>query len=447
KPQLNAERSITNRIPEILRRSCMPATQLEQRKRWSGLVVPVLCLGLSTLAVVPFYFMGKSPNDSNGSRLWMPLTHDMILHFDQMKSFYAGLASGEIYPRWEEDTNRGFGAPTTSYYPPGVYYLTSVCYAISGDWISALLIAHLVIMAAAAAAIYLYARQLMSRAAAIAAMVVYIFLPYHIVDQYQRGAIAELLGFVFMPLMLLFGERLLSDERFSDFDRDETIGQAGASALVTKRKSSSPVLLNTVGLAVTFGAFLWSHPPTAYQFTLAFGLYALLLAWKLKAWKRLLVLMSAMALGLGLAAAYLYPALTELDLIRHEYVSAIWPYHDTYVFVHALHYANTHRAFFNLIDFIWIFNGLAIVIGAMALLVVEPRFLNSRRGLKERAILWVIIGGFASFMMTKASYPLGRLIPKIETGVFTWRMLSITTLVAALVAGACSDAALIWLKQ
>ena len=406
------------------------------RKNLKGaLLVSALCVGLSALAVVPFFFMSESPEPNGRSRLWMPLTHDMILHFDQMKSFYSGLASGEFYPRWEEDTNRGFGAPTTTYYPPGIYYLTSAFYAISGDWLMALLCVHLLMMIGSAAALYLYARQLMSRTSAVVAMIAYIFLPYHLIDQYQRGAMAELLGFVWMPLMLLFGERLLRSQ------------SSNPDISVDRRRHLSRQMLNFAGLAATYGAFLWSHPPTAYQFTIAFTVYMLLLIWRLKAWRSSPVLIAAIVLGLGLSAAYLVPAVIERDLIQREYVTEIWPYHATYVFVHELRYANTHRAFFNLIDFIWIFNSVAILAGATVLLKLERRFIDSTSGLRDRVLAWVAIGCLAGFMMTKASYPIGKLIPGIETGVFTWRMLAITTLVAALIAGACAQGALNWLKQ
>src|SRR5262249_38278028 len=83
----------------------------------------------------------------------------------------------------------------------------------------------------------------------------------------------------------------------------------------------------------------------------------------------------------------------------------------------------------------------ALLLGALALLKLEPHFLQPKHILKLRVLLWVIVGLFASFMMTKASYPLGRMIPKIEIGIFTWRMLSITTLLVALIAGACVQAA------
>jgi hypothetical protein len=45
-------------------------------------------------------------------------------------------------------------------------------------------------------------------------------------------------------------------------------------------------------------------------------------------------------------------------------------------------------------------------------------------------------------MMTPSSFFVSRLIPKIEIGVFAWRMLGITTLMAALIAGACAQGAL-----
>ena len=390
-------------------------------ERRNKLLIGLLCVGLSAFAVVPFFFMGRSETGGAAMELRMPVTHDMFLHYDQMRSFYNGLAAGEIYPRWEEDTNRGFGAPTTSYYPPGVYYLTSAFYAITQDWLRAVLDAHLAMMIAAAAALYIYARQAMERGAALAAMAAYIFLPYHMLDQYQRGAMAELLVFVWMPLLLLFGERLI-----------KTPSQA------TKQR---PMLFSIVGLAASYGAFLWSHPPTAYQFTLGFGAYVLVLGVLRKDWKGLAAVGAAMALGIGLAAVYLLPAAIEQNLIHKEHVTQTWPYHKTYIFVHDLYNSDVHSGFFKLIDSIWITGTAVIAVGAITLLWSRRRALAAAPALKQRVSLWIMLGGLASFMMTSASMPVGKLIPKIDIGVFAWRMLSITTLVVALLVGAFTQAA------
>src|SRR5262249_46848524 len=87
-----------------------------------------LFLIVSGIAVVPYFFMGEPDEEQDQTRwsLRMPDTHDIFLHYDQMKSFYTGLRAGEIYPRWEVETNRGFGAPTTCFYPPAIYYVTSL---------------------------------------------------------------------------------------------------------------------------------------------------------------------------------------------------------------------------------------------------------------------------------------------------------------------------------
>jgi hypothetical protein len=393
------------------------ATSERDRK----LLAVLLCIALSAIAVVPFFFMGRSDNGDLGFSLRMPNTHDMFLHYDQMKSFYNGLAAGEVYPRWEEDTNRGFGAATTIYYPPAIYYVTSAFYFIARDWLRALLDAHLLIMIASAAALFFYARETMSRRAALVAMTAYIFLPYHLADQYQRGALAELLGFIWMPLILLFGERLMGE---------------------TQKNAKLNGKLTAAGLlAMSYGAFLWSHPPTAYQFTLGFGLYVATRALMTRRWKGMIWIGAGLAMGLALSAAYIMPAFLEQDLIHREYIAETWPYHNTYVFVHDLYNTNAHRGFFHGIDAMWIF-GTVVIIGSVLLMKFKLRPSFRKPELWLRMKLWIVLGGFASFMMVKLSQPLGMLIPKIEIGVFTWRMLSITTLVSALLAGACAEVAI-----
>jgi hypothetical protein len=161
-----------------------------------------------------------------------------------------------------------------------------------------------------------------------------------------------------------------------------------------------------------------------------------------KEWKGLVAVGVAMALGIGLAAVYLLPAAIEQNLIHKEYVTQTWPYHKTYIFVHDLYNSEVHSGFFKLIDSIWITGTVVIAVGAITLLWLKRGALTSAPALKQRVLLWVILGGLASFMMTSASMPIGKLIPKIDIGVFTWRMLSITTLVVALIAGAFTQTAI-----
>jgi hypothetical protein len=420
-----------------------------------SLSVIFFCVILSGAAVVPYFFMGQ-PDEEQGQTRWslrMPDTHDIFLHWDQMKSFYTGLRAGERYPRWEVETNRGFGAPTTCFYPPAIYYVTSSFYYLARDWLLSLLWTHLAIMVASAAAIYLYARRSLSRPAAIVAMACYTVLPYHLIDQYQRGALAELLGFVWMPLILLFIEQLWdpaggpsglarSAQTIGPLDAAGTLGagdEAGGSLTqVDWRRLLGRRLAAVAGLGLAYGAFIWSHPPTAFQFSMALAIFVPLLALARKKWIGIALAGVGIALGLALASAYLYPAYMEKNLIHNEFIGENWPYRESYVFLHT-EYMDEHRPFFNLINMTWTVN-IAIVVVCVAIVLILMYAKRQKPVWPRWQVgLWAAIGLFAGFMMTVFSDPIGRRIPMIDIGVFSWRMLAITTLAAALMAGAVAE--------
>jgi hypothetical protein len=414
---------------------------------FKSLGVICFCLLLSGIATVPYFFMGQ-PDDEQDQTRWslrMPDTHDIFLHYDQMKSFYTGLEAGEIYPKWEVETNRGFGAPTTCFYPPGIYYVTSFFYYMVRNWVVSLLWTHLAIMVASAAAIYWYARRSLSRPAALVAMACYIILPYHLIDQYQRGAIAELLGFVWMPLILLFIEQMF--DRPHALSSLDTIGisddpgkpETVAPALPFDRTRFTVRGIGAVlGLALAYNAFIWSHPPTAFQFSMVLAVFIPLLALARKKWRGIFLAGSGIALGLLLSSAYLYPAFREKDLIHNEFIAENWPYRESYVFLHT-EYMDEHRPFFNLINMTWTVNFAIILVCIVALLLLRYWRKQKSESPRWQAGLWAGIGLFGSFMMTVFSDPIGRRIPMIDIGVFSWRMLGITTLAAALLAGALAD--------
>ncbi|MBO0720491.1 MAG: hypothetical protein J2P41_06705 [Blastocatellia bacterium] len=376
---------------------------------WTGL----LCLGLSSLAVLPFFFIGEDPAAGccGGA---MPVTHDGAMHYNQMRAFWNGLASGRVYPRWESETHSGYGAPTTEFYPPAVYYLTSAFYLIMRDWWLVLILLHLAMMVASGCAIFWYARSTMSRGSSLIAMAVYILAPYHLLNQYQRGAIAEQLSFVWMPLALLFVDRLRGEKTsFADF----------------------------AWLSFCFAAFLYSHPPTAYQFVLVFGSCFAVREFLVRNWRGLGLIALSLGVGSLIAAAYFFPAIAEQRLINADDVERTWPYHSSYVFDYAQkYYDRIHGQFYIRIDRIWVFSAIAVVLTGIVLLIFRNRLKSI--ALRSNIWFWLAAGMLALFLMTRYSYPLGRLIPKIEIGVFSWRMLSLTSLAVALLAGACWQAAI-----
>ncbi|NOT58672.1 MAG: hypothetical protein HOP19_00430 [Acidobacteria bacterium] len=378
-----------------------------RKTRW---LTAVLCVLVTTIAVIPFFYLGedRAVGCCGGA---MPITHDAWMHYNQMNAFARGLSAGRIYPRWDEATDKGYGAPVTSFYPPGVYYLTSLAYAVTRDWIRTWMLSYWLMSFAAAWAMYVYARRHLTRTAAWLAMAAYTIAPYHLLNQYQRGAQSELLSFVWMPLCLLFAERL-----------PESL------------KDESPRMRAALGLAASYGAFLWSHPPTAYQFTLVAGVCLLVRIVWLRQWRALGWITLSLIGGSLLAAAYLYPAFLEQHLIHADSVNHTWPYHQTYVFDYVQTTFKRDDWFYARVDWLW-FSATALLFSLSA----ASAWPRCRAGYQPA--LHLGIGTLAAFLMTRLSFPIGQLIPHIEIGVFAWRMLGLTSLALALLIGACWQAA------
>jgi hypothetical protein len=362
--------------------------------------------------VVPFFYIGEDPKvGCCGGE--MPVTHDMAMHLAQMQGFHRGLQSGYLYPRWQEETNRGFGAPTTIFYPPAIYYLTSTIYSIFGDWILTMKALYYLLMVGSGMALYFLARRLLMPQAAMIAMIIYLIAPYHLLNHYQRGALAECLSFIWMPLILRFVWDLLSP----------------AKTLVQRRSLAE--INDIVGLSLCWGLFIFSHPPTAYQFVLIWApILCFIVIWR-RQWIQTLRIGAGLAVGSLLAGCYIIPAILEQKEIHADDVNAAWPYHESYVFLmSSARYDHRADDFVKRIDYIWLFTIVAILLIA-ALVVVA--YLRSHR--VSTILAWLAAGLFACLMMTFISKPLGRLIPKIEIGVFSWRMLALTTLILAILTG------------
>src|SRR6266498_1501600 len=324
-------------------------------------------VAMTAIATLPFFVIGEDQKvGCCGGE--MPVTHDSWMHLNQMRAFYRGLEAGRLYPRWDDETHGGYGAPTLAFYPPGAYYVTSFFYFLTRDW----------------SKVWIGFYWLASFASAAA---VYVFAPYHLINQYQRGAMAEFLSFIWTPLVLLFAERLLADS------------------------SRRELLLSFAGLSASFGAFLLSHPPTAYQFLLVLGPCFVVWAIRMKRRRRLLIIGCALGFGLMIAAAYFLPAVAEQNLVNYDDVERTWPYHASYVYDFAQKvYDHAMDSFFSRLDRIWAFNALAILLLGGAVLNGTYRSYESYKPdsgpipdsvLRKRVWLWAWAGLIASFLRSE----------------------------------------------
>jgi len=134
----------------------------------------------------------------------LPLTHDGQDHVARIANFYQSLQEGNLVPRWAENLNWGYGHPILMFLYPLPSYVASFfhffgfSFVDSTKWVFGLSFIFSIVT------MYLWLRQFLSEKAAIIGALLYGYAPYHFVDLYVRGAIGELVAFVFPPLILYF---------------------------------------------------------------------------------------------------------------------------------------------------------------------------------------------------------------------------------------------------
>ena len=201
--------------------------------------------------------------------------------------FTAQLREGVLYPRWLPQSHGGLGSPVFYYYPPLAFYVTGVFGLLGFSTYASILAAAFAALAASGAAMHLWLKGWARRP--LLGAILFMAAPYHLLDFYGRGALAEFTAILFIPLVAL-GLRRVSE------------GRSGAL------------------LAISYAALTASHLPVALLVSLFFvGPYALYLA-RLKP-PALLPFGGSLALGIGLAAIYLVPALA---LDAHRDAAQLW---------------------------------------------------------------------------------------------------------------------------
>lgn len=367
----------------------------------------VAAIVIGTIIVVPFYFSGKSIDPKVSKISGFINTHDLIQHIAVMQDFDKVLRSGVLYPRWLPDINNGYGIAWASFYPPVFFYLTSLFNAVLNDWGATLFVLSALGFAASGLSFYLLARTFYGAFASIVGGLLYMLLPYHVINLYWQGAMPQLMGFIFLPLVIYFAFKLGSQPRARYY----------------------------AGLGLVYGVYLMTHFPVAYLMTYTLAFYALIWAAREKDWRIALRIALGMAIGLMLAGVYLLPAALEARFATELY-SAIFPYHSTYITLLQL------GGFGNLINLSFTLQTLGLVAAIVILRTFQTsanQVDNSRTTSLAQTRLWILMAVATTFMNTSFSIYISKLIPKIDIVLFAWRWMAIASLFTTLCIAAAID--------
>jgi hypothetical protein len=388
------------------------------RSKATGMMMIIISLIASVLIVGTFFYSRYEIGfGDNGTPAFIK-THDIENLLPAMQQFDKGLRSGVIYPRWFADTNLGYGVATGNFYPPGIYYVGSLFHAVTGDWVDALFLICALGLMGSGLALYMLARAFYGRLASALAAILYMLLPYHMLDLYWRGAIPEFIGFVFIPLIVYFAYRL---------------GTTGGARYVA-----------AVGLL--HGLYLMTHLPVGYLFTYVLALYAVVWAARERDFTIALRIASGIAVALVVSAVYWLPAALE-GKYAYEWASEIFPYHQLYItlaptldyFIEITNNAFTLLAITLTITFIV----SRVMPQPDATPVDQPGPAGEEARDRMRAYSqtrnWLMLGFVTLFMSTSFSIYVSKLIPRIQVAVPPFRWLAIASVFASLSVAAAID--------
>lgn len=190
--------------------------------------------------------------------------------------FAAEMARGHLYPRWLPGSFEGLGSPAFYFYPPLAYWVTGGLGALGVPTRTAINLAAWAALTLSGSTMHRWLAECGTRPRLGA--ILFMAAPYHLLDFYLRGALAEFIGLLWLPLIALALHR------------------------IEQRRG-------TVLLAVCYAGLILTHLPLAMLATV-FLIAPLAIRAVLRDRALLVPLGVAGTLGIALSAFYLLGALT-----------------------------------------------------------------------------------------------------------------------------------------
>jgi hypothetical protein len=217
--------------------------------------------------------------------------HDslQVLRLHQMEKCFL---DGQLPCRWAPDLGGGFGLPLFNYYSPLVYYLGIVFRLLGFSFIVSIKALFFLGILLSGFSMYLLGREFWGDLGGLVSAALYVFVPYHALDIYVRGDLAEFFALSILPLVFWVFYRLF------------------------KEKNRAFWFLAVFSLA----AFLLSHNITVMLTLPLFLVWFLFWLFVPKRVEKKIFLRILLAglIGFGLTAFYLLPAWFERNLVQLE---------------------------------------------------------------------------------------------------------------------------------
>lgn len=349
-------------------------------------------------------------------------------HFYWINQLDLLVREGDFYPRWAPLFSYEHGSTIFNFYPPLSRYLAEGFILLGLPPAFAFMAMLCGVAGASGLACYGLAREFVGGLGAVVAAIAYIYHPYRLAEFYQRGDMAEIINFVFFPLVLLVVVRLMRLPATGKLRLVALGGGALALALLSHQLSTFyfGVFLLVPFILLNAGWHLWQEGRNK--------------AAVVKLVLRLVWLAPLPLLAVGLSAFYVLPVALESQNVRvsnkvdihvnlgfldttidnwKDLISAVRPqeYND--------------RSMTNLA---WI-GTLQLVLAGLSLLLVWLPISSFTKTQRWLALLFGLLIGLLLFVQTPLTIGFWRTAPAMIFIQFPWRLMMCVALLAALLIG------------
>lgn len=321
------------------------------------------------------------------------------------------LTDGQIPCRYSPDMVWGYGQAMFNYYSAFPYYLGTVFTKFFLSYIMAAKLLFLLALMGAGIGMYLLAREFWGEKGALFSALLYVYAPYHALDIYVRGALAESFALMLLPFVW-HGFYLLSQKRRWKY------------------------LLYT---SIAFGLMLMTHNISLVLAAPFTALWVIYLLFKAKNARLLIDYMFVGAISLSLASFFILPAFFERNLIQANlFINNYYDFH--------AHFLSLRQLFF---ERTWGFggsvfgpqDGMSFQIGwvhtASCLLAALVSWRLWKQAKAKFFLVWfllIMLAG-ATFMTHGRSNFVWEAFPLLEFVQFPWRFLGLSIFFVSLLGG------------
>lgn len=193
------------------------------------------------------------------------------------------LKDGMFPVRWSENLGFGFGYPIFNFYAPFAYYIGAIFNLIISDALVATKLMMIVGIVIAAFSMFTLSKKFFGIKGGILSAILYLYAPYHALNIYVRGDVAEFYAYAFIPLVF-YGLYMIYKENLFRY------------VIIT---------------SVAFCLVIISHNLTALMLAPFVFLFALTLSVKNR--KAIVFITLSLILSFMLSAFYFIPTLLEMS--------------------------------------------------------------------------------------------------------------------------------------